>query len=110
MKMFCRALVCRGGGFHDVHAATVFVELHRAALECEERPIAARADIRARHELAAALADDDAAGSDDFAAIRLHAETLADAVASVPYAALTFFMCHKPEKLRFDFFDLHHGQ
>jgi hypothetical protein len=36
--------------------------------EREERPIAARADVFARDELAAALADDDAAGGDDRAA------------------------------------------
>ena len=46
-------------------------------------------------KLRAALADEDAAGGDKFAAITFYAEPLADAVAPVADAALTFLMCHK---------------
>ena len=42
----------------------------------------------------AALADDDAAGGDEFAAKFFYAEPFADAVAPVANAALTFLMCH----------------
>ena len=90
----CR-LILRGRlGLH-VHAPTVFVEGDFAVHQRKKRPIAARADIFARHELRAALPDDDAAGGDRFAAIRFHAQPFADAVAAVADAALTFLMCHK---------------
>ncbi len=46
-------------------------------------------------KFAAALADEDAAGGYGLAAKFFYAEALADAVASVFDAALTFFMCHK---------------
>ena len=98
MKLCFRNLILRGGGFgHDVHAVTVFVKQHFAVREREERPVATDADILAGDELAAALADDDAAGGDERAAKFLHAEPFADAVATVADAALTFFMCHKIE-------------
>ena len=87
-------LVLRRRGFgHDVDAATVLVELHFAGLEREQGPIAADADVFAGGKFAAALADDNAAGADDFAAERFYAEPFADAVTSVLDAALTFFMC-----------------
>ena len=58
--------IFRGCGFgHDVHAAAVLVELHLAVHERKERPIATRADVLARDEFAAALADDNAARADD---------------------------------------------
>jgi hypothetical protein len=107
---FCfRKLILRGGGLgHDVHAAAVLVELHLAVHERKERPIAARADVLARDEFAAALADDDAARADDFAAKFFYAQPFADAVAPVADAALTFFMCHK--MLSVDRRDLYHSQ
>ena len=109
MKFCFRNLILRGGGFgHDVHAAAVLVELHLAVHERKERPIAARADIFARDELAAALAHDDAARADDLAAKFFHAKPFADAVAPVADAALTFFMCHKV--LSVDRRDFHHSQ
>jgi hypothetical protein len=77
---------------------TVLVKGDFPVHEREERPIAAGADVFARDELRAALPDDDAAGGDRFAAVGFHAQPLADAVATVADAALTFLMCHK--KLR----------
>ena len=79
---------------HDVHAAAVPVEPDFAVRQREQGPIAARADILARDELRAALPNDDAASGDGLAAKRFYAEPFTDAVASVPDAALTFFMCH----------------
>lgn len=72
----------------------ILVEFHLAVGEREERPVAAGADVLASFKFCAALADDDAAGGDEFAAKCLYAETLADAVATVADAALTFFVCH----------------
>src|SRR5271169_6828660 len=101
-----RKSVFRGGGLrHHVHAAAVLVELHLAVGEREQRPVAAGADVFARDKFAAALADDDAARADDRAAKFFYAQPLADAVAAVLDATLTFFMCHKPEKLTFDLLD-----
>ena len=96
-----RKLILRGGGFrhNDIHAAAVLVELHLAVGEREQRPVAAGADIFARDKFAAALADDDAARADDLPAKFFYAQPFADAVATVANATLTFFMCHKPEKL-----------
>ena len=64
-------------------------------MSAEERVVAAHADVRARAETGAALADEDVAGDDRLAAKFFHAQPLADAVAAVAYAALTFFMRHK---------------
>ena len=91
-----RKLVFRSGGRFrdDIHAAAVLVELHLAVGEREQRPVAAGADVLARDKFAAALADDDAARRDNRAAKFFYAETLADAIATVSYATLTFFMCH----------------
>ena len=91
-----RNLVFRGGGRFrdDIHAAAVLVELHLAVGERKQCPVAAGADVLARDEFAAALADDDAARRDDRAAKFFYAEPLADAIATVANTALTFFMCH----------------
>ena len=81
----------------DVHAATFAVELHASGDEGEDRVVTTEADIAAWDELRSALAQDDVAWDDDFAAEFLNAETLAYAVATVFDTTLTFFMCHKPE-------------
>ena len=51
-------------------------------------------DVLACDKLGTALADEDAAGGDKLTAKFFDAEALADAIASVAYAALTFLMCH----------------
>src|SRR5580692_8597075 len=95
------ASLVRSGGFRDdIDAAAVFIEQHFAGLQGKQCPIAANAYVLARHKFAAALAHDDAARGHEFAAKCFHAQTLADAVTPVAYAALTFFMCHKLENLR----------
>ena len=80
---------------NDVHPAAALVERHFAVDEREQSPIAARADVVARYELGAALADDDAARADDLSAEGFHAQAFADAVAAVADASLTFLMCDK---------------
>ena len=78
----------------DVDTAAVLVELDRAVFQREQSPIAADADIDTREKFAAALTDENAASGDNRAAKFFDTETFAVAVASVLYAALTFFMCH----------------
>jgi hypothetical protein len=63
-----------GSGGDNRDAAVRLVVLDGTVLECEEGPIAADADVLAGVELAAALADDDRAREDGFAAEALNAE------------------------------------
>ena len=89
----CLVIFRRSSG-HDVDALAVLVEMNLAIHEGEQSPIAAGADVLTRRKLGAALADNDAAGGDEFAAITFDAEPFAGAVAPVTDAALTFFVCH----------------
>ena len=82
----------------DVDATTGPIESHVAIDQGENGVVAAKADVLARHELGPALANNDIACNDGFAAKSLNAESLAYAVATVLYAALSFFMCHLIEK------------
>jgi hypothetical protein len=77
-----------------VHPAVDAVELDHAIREGEQGVVATDADIRSGAEAGAALANNDVAGNNSLAAEFFHAEALADAIASVAYAALTFFMRH----------------
>src|ERR1700678_4477145 len=83
-----------GGRGIDVYTAAAAVEFHVAIDEGENGVVAAEADVAAGEEFGAALADDDIAGNDGLAAEFLYAEPLADAIAAVLDAALTFFMSH----------------
>ena len=67
----------------DIDAAAVLVEAHFAFGQREERPIATNSHVAAGEKSGPALADDDAAGGDEFATVRFYAEPFADAVASV---------------------------
>lgn len=58
-------------------------ELHLAADEGEEGEVSADAHARTRVELGAALANDDCAGLDDFAAVLLNSASLTVTVATV---------------------------
>jgi len=78
----------------DVHAASCTVKADPAIDQGEDRVITPETDIASGNELGAALADDDVSGNDRLVAEFLHAETLADAVASVLDASLSFFMGH----------------
>ena len=78
------ALVARRGRLRlHIDALAVLVEQHLAIHESEQRPIAPGADVAPRGELGAVLADEDAAGGDEFAAKAFYSEPLADAVAVV---------------------------
>src|SRR5581483_2905715 len=92
---------------HYIHAMAALVKIDFAIGEGEERPIAAGADILPGDEFGTALTNQNAAGGDEFSAKTFHAQPFADAIAPVPDAALTFFMCHK---LCLNFFNFDHGQ
>jgi hypothetical protein len=98
-RLIIGRLGCRGGGAdphgNDIDALAALVESHFAIDQREKRPIPARSDIAARDKLGAALADEDAACAHEFATESLHAEALADTVASISNASLTFLMSHK---------------
>ena len=78
----------------DVHAASGAIEAHLAVDQRENRVVAAEPDVFSRQKFRAALADDDVAGDDRFAAKFFHAQPFADAVAAILDAALSFFMSH----------------
>src|ERR1041385_759299 len=79
----------------DVDPATGAIEAHLAIDQREDRVIAAEPDVLAREKLRSALAHDNVAGHDHFAAKFFHAQPLADAVPAVLDAALSFFVCHE---------------
>ena len=68
---------------NDRHDLAILDELHLAVLEGEEREVAAAADVGARVDLGAALADDDRTGLEKLAVIGLDAEKLRIRVAAV---------------------------
>ena len=81
-------------GWDHINPATAFLKSHLAVSQCKQCPVAAGADVGAGDELGAALADDDAAGGDEFSAKPFHTEAFAVAVPSVTDTALPFFVCH----------------
>ena len=81
-------------GLH-IDAPALLVEQDPPVDQREQCPIASGADVLARDEFRATLPDQNAPGRDMLAAKFFHAEPLADAIASVANAALSFFMCHK---------------
>src|SRR5688572_24243565 len=89
-------LVCLLGfdGHEGVAFGALLRELHAAILEREQRVVRADADVRAGAHLRAALADEDVAREDSFAAELLHAQALAVRFAAVASAAACLFMCH----------------
>jgi hypothetical protein len=89
-------------GFHrrfglDIHPVAIPIKTDFAIGQRKQRPIPARADILAGDKFGSPLANQDAARCDELAAIPLYAQPLADAVAPIADAALTFLMCHKTE-------------
>src|SRR3989442_10703393 len=90
-----KLIVRRSRGGLDIDPLALFVELHLAVDQGEQCPIAAGADVLAGDEFGAALADQDAARGDKFAAEPFYAESFADAVAPIMDAAAAFFVCHK---------------
>src|SRR5437667_1534482 len=82
----------------DAHRLTILRALdgiaHFAIDQCEQRVIAADADVGAGMKLGATLADDDRAGRNGLATEHLHAEHLRLGVAAVPGGTAAFFLCH----------------
>src|SRR6185295_18007442 len=56
--------------------------------------VLSHSDVDSRMEPGAALADDDAAGIDELAGVRLDAQALRFRVAAVARTAACFFVCH----------------
>src|SRR5467141_1263303 len=63
-----KLIASRDGCRQHVDPLAVFVELHLAANQREQGPVAARADVLSSDEFGATLADQDAAGGDNLSA------------------------------------------
>src|SRR4029077_16416612 len=85
----------------DIDTTPAAIEANAAVDERENRVVATESNVLARKELGAALANDNVAGQNRFAAKSFYTETLADAIAAVLNAALSFLMCHGLGFLRF---------
>src|SRR5690606_37916769 len=81
----------------DVVSRALLAELDAAINLRVERVVAAEADVHARMEDRAALADEDVPRAHQFAAEALDAQALGLRVASVAGAARRLFMCHCPD-------------
>src|SRR3954469_12085703 len=78
---------------HDT-TATLVTELHCARDQREQRVVATAADVVARVEVGAALADEDLAGVDLLAAVTLDPEPLGVGVTPVARGRRAFLVCH----------------
>ena len=70
------------------------IEAHTAIDQCENCVIAAKPDVFARQKFCPALAHNDIAGYNRFAAEFFYTQPFADAVAPIFNAALSFFVSH----------------
>jgi hypothetical protein len=70
------------------------LKLHDTVDHCEERVVTAYADIASRMHLRAALAYENASGSDPLSAEALDAEALRITIAPVARTSTTFFVSH----------------
>ena len=84
----------------NVHTTTIFVEKDFAVHQGEDGVVTAKTDIAAWNPFRSALAEDDVACDDGFAAEFFDAKTLALAVATVFDGTLSFFMGHKKWELK----------
>src|SRR5215831_2656578 len=78
-----------------IDSATVLIERHFSIGQGEEGPVPTGADVLAGDKFCSPLPNQDAAGCDKLAAKSFNSQPLADAVAPITNAALTFLMCHK---------------
>ena len=78
----------------DIHPSTRAIKAHISINQRKNRIIATETDILSRQKFSAALADNDVPGNDQLASKSLHPKSLADAVAAILDAALSFFMSH----------------
>ena len=94
-----KAVSRRRGRSYDVRVLgllrTLGAELDVAVDQRKQRVVLADADVQARMNRGAALAHDDTAGTDHFAAVDLHAEALCLGVAAVARTTTCLFMCHE---------------
>ena len=81
-----------------VNAAPSTVEAYAPLDQRKNRVIPAESDVFSRQEFCPALAYDDIAGDDHFAAEFFHTQPFADTVAAILNAALSFFMSHRKIK------------
>src|SRR5690606_14850416 len=108
-----RASVARSLQRLDVHEATLAAlvgEPDRAVPQRVQREVAAEADVLARLEPGAALADEDAAGRDELAVEALDAEPLGVAVGAVLGAAYALLVSHLQPSSALDLGDAHLGE
>src|SRR5216684_5356912 len=92
-----RLLLRAGDRRVDAHALALpsrVLEPHAAVHECEQRVVAADADVHAGFERRPALAHEDAAGADELAVANLDAEPLSGTVPPIAGAAHPFLMSH----------------
>src|SRR5262249_8339371 len=78
----------------DIHPSSATIEAHRSLNKRENRVIAAQADIFSGQKFCPALAHNDIAGHDHFAAEFFYTKPLANAVPPILNAALSFFVSH----------------
>jgi hypothetical protein len=83
----------------DIHPAPAAIEPHVAVQQRKNCVVAPKADILSGQKFCPALAHNDVAGHDHFAAEFFHTKPLADAIASVFNDALSFIMSHWREFL-----------
>src|SRR4051812_10113270 len=79
----------------DDSAAAQMPELDGACGSREQRVVAAAADVEARVEVRAALANEDLAGLDDLATETLHTESLRVGVTPVAGGRCALLVCHR---------------
>jgi len=79
----------------NVDATAAAIELHHATLKGKKREVAPKADIAPGQVFAPALADENVAGKHFLPAEFFDAEALANAVAPIFDAALSFFVSHE---------------
>src|SRR5437773_8666613 len=85
----------------DIDSSSAAIEADVAVDQSENRVIAAEANVLTRQKFRAALANNDVASHDQLAAESFYTEPLANAVAAVLNAALSFFMSHDLRFFRF---------
>jgi hypothetical protein len=78
----------------DIDAPTAAIEAHVTVHERENGVIASEADVFPRDKFSPALTDDDITRDNHLTAEFFDPEPLANAVAAVFDASLSFFMCH----------------
>ena len=85
----------RSGDDVDNLAVATHTELHGAIGEGEQRVILAHADVVARVEVGATLANDDVAGFNDDAVMAFYTKAFRFAITAVTRGAWPFFMSEK---------------